>query len=259
MKRALLIGGLDPSAGAGIVLDAFVAARMGFAPMTVATVLTAQNSAEFLGSWPVERDFLRQQLQAVAAEGEIAFIKIGAVGSAANASEIARFLVQVDVGPVVFDPVLASSSGGSLLDGEVEGLSALMRACDLITPNRAEAARLLGLTIDELERPAVEIAEDLSSRLGVAVLVTGVRSGQSAVDVLACGDRVQGFEHQVIAEAGDPRGTGCALATAIAARLCSSDSVAEAVVEAQEVLLGLVSEAVQLGAGRRQIDFVSPR
>ena len=259
MKRALLIGGLDPSAGAGIVLDAFVAARMGFAPMTVASVLTAQNSAEFLGSWPVEHDFLRQQLQAVATEGEIAFIKIGAVGSAANASEIARFLAEVDVGPVVFDPVLASSSGGSLLDGEVEGLAALMRACDLITPNRAEAVRLLGLKTNELERPAVELAEDLSSRLGVAVLVTGVRSGQSAVDVLACGGRVQGFEHQVIAEAGDPRGTGCAFATAIAARLCSSDSVAEAVVEAQEVLLGLVSNAVQLGAGRRQIDFVSPR
>lgn len=256
MNRALLIGGLDPSAGAGIVLDAFVAARLGFAPASVATVLTAQNSVELLGSQRVDPESLRLQLRAIAEDGEIACVKIGAVGSAANASEIARFLEETDTGPVVFDPVLASSSGGALLDGGTEELVGLMRACDVVTPNAAEAARLSGRGTETLAR-VIRVAEELSLRLGAAILITGVRCGDSAADVLAIEGGAEAIAHPMIPEAGDPRGTGCAFSTAIAARMRSSASIAEAVREAQNDLLRLVSNVVALGKGRRQFDLTS--
>lgn len=256
MKRALLIGGLDPSAGAGIVLDAFVVARLGFAPAVVATVVTAQNSAEFLGSQCVAPELLRLQLRAIAADGEIDCVKIGAVGSVANAREIARFLAETDTGPAVFDPVLASSSGGALVDGGAEELAGLMRVCDVVTPNAAEAASLSGRDIDTLAR-AIEAAEELSRRLGTAVLITGVRCGESAADVLAVEGSAEAIAHATIPEAGDPRGTGCAFSSAIAARMCASASVAEAVRAAQSDLLCLVSQVVALGKGRCQIDLTS--
>lgn len=268
MRRALLIGGLDPSAGAGIVLDAFVAARAGLAPVTVATVVTAQNSSAFVGSQAVDTALLRQQLESAAADGTFACAKVGAVGSADNAELIARFLAEARVPCVVVDPVLRSSSGGSLLDGPVSGIESLLRCADLITPN-AEEAELLAVRGEsnaaaggrstaasgDTSAAASDVAIALASWLGTAVLVTGAPHEGGAVDVLADGTGVLSLPHVLVEAAGDPRGTGCAFATSIAVRLSDGLTLSEAVRSAQTDILGMLEGTVALGEGRRQFDL----
>jgi len=240
LRRALLIGGLDPSAGAGIIADAFVAARLGFAPCCVATTVTAQNSRSFLAAEPVSPGLLRAQLAAIAEDGPIGCVKIGAVASAENAEIIRGFLLLTEVGPVILDPVLASTSGGALFAGEPSDLFALAAHCDLVTPNQQEAAAMLGHPITspaEAQQACLELAAALRTR----VLITGVRldAGLSA-DILGTPEgTVEVLEHPHIAEVGDPRGTGCAFATAIALKLCLNAEAEPAVAirEAQRVLL----------------------
>jgi len=254
MRRALLIGGVDPSAGAGLLVDAFVASRLGFSPMCAATVITAQNSHRFYTSEPVASKMLRDQLQAISEDSSIACTKIGALGSHENAETTLRFLQEHEAGPVVLDPVLASSSGGSLLSCALEKLQPLMSACDLITPNASEAATLVSreiITLHDAENAALE----LSARYGTSVLVTGVSQGECAADALATRGRVEVLLHPLIKEAGDPRGTGCAFSTAIAINLCLSDDLTVAIRSAQSLLLELVSRSAALGQGRRQFDF----
>jgi len=252
----LLIGGVDPSAGAGLLVDAFVASRLGFSPMCAATVITAQNSHRFYASEPVASKMLHDQLQAISEDGPIACTKIGAMGSYENAETTRRFLQEHETGPVVLDPVLASSSGGSLLSCTLEKLRPLMGACDLITPNAFEAATLSSREIITL-RDAENAALELSARYGTSVLVTGVSQGDCASDVLATQGRVEVLLHPLIKEAGDPRGTGCAFSTAIAINLCLSGDLTVAIRSAQSLLLELVSQAAALGRGRRQFDFTA--
>ncbi|MDZ4166525.1 MAG: bifunctional hydroxymethylpyrimidine kinase/phosphomethylpyrimidine kinase [Coriobacteriia bacterium] len=271
MKRALLINGLDPSPNTGIVLVAFVAARAGLAPVTVATVVTAQNSSAFVDSMAVDTTLLRRQLESAAADGGFACAKVGAVGPADNAELIARFLTEARVPWVVVDPVLRSSSGGSLLDGPVSGIESLLRCAHLITPNAEEAALLLdcGVHNDAAaavgERPVAahgdvsaavsDVAVALTSWLGTAVLVTGARHGDGAEDVLAVGASVLSLSHALVEAAGDPRGTGCAFATSIAVRLSDGLALPEAVRSAQTDLLGMLEGTVAVGGGRRQFDL----
>jgi len=256
MRRTLLIGGLDPSAGAGLFVDAFVASRLGFSPMCVATVITAQNSHRFHASEPVKSKMVRDQLQAISEDGPIVCTKIGALGSHENAETIRRFLQEHETGPVVLDPVLASSSGGSLLNCALEKLRPLIGVCDLITPNASEASTLSSREIITL-RDAESAALELSARYGTNILVTGVRQSDRAADVLATQDSVEALLHPLINEAGDPRGTGCAFSTAIAINLCLSKNLVIAIRAAQSLLLELVSQATALGRGRRQFDFTA--
>ncbi|MCL5887923.1 MAG: hydroxymethylpyrimidine/phosphomethylpyrimidine kinase, partial [Actinobacteria bacterium] len=240
LRRALLIGGLDPSAGAGIIADAFVAARLGFAPCCVATTVTAQNSRAFLAAEPVSPGLLRAQLDAIAEDGPIDCVKIGAVASAEHADVIRGFLLLAKISPVVLDPVLASTSGGALFAGEPSDLFALAARCDLVTPNQQEAAAMLGRGIAspaEAQQACLELAAALHTR----VLITGVRLDASlSADVLGTPEGVlEVLEHPHFAEIGDPRGTGCAFATTIALNLClHAEAGPEAAIrEAQRVLL----------------------
>lgn len=240
MRRALLIGGLDPSAGAGIVADAFVAARLGFAPSCVATVVTAQNSRSFLDAEPVRPSLLHAQLTAIAEDGPIACVKIGAVASAEHAEVIRKFLLAGPTGPVVLDPVLASTSGGALFAGGPGELFALAARCDLVTPNQQEAGAMLGRGIAS-PAEAQQACIELAARMGTHVLITGVRldAGLSADLLASPGGVLVVLEHPHIAEVGDPRGTGCAFATAIALKLClHAEAEPEAAIrEAQHFLL----------------------
>jgi len=261
MKRALLIGGVDPSAGAGIILDAFVASRLGFAPCCATTVVTAQNSGAFSACEPVSLGMLRAELHSLAEDGPFGFAKIGAVGSAAHAEVIREFLSQAAVGPIVFDPVLASTSGGALVADDPEKLAPLIGICDLITPNLNEAAALCGRKPLEPAAPdeATVLALKSARRFGVNVLVTGVGlSETAAADILAdTSGSVCVLEHRLVPEAGDPRGTGCAFATAIAGNLDQAEDIATAVRQAQVFLLDVLMCTYTARGGRRQLDLSS--
>lgn len=256
--HALAVGGLDPSAGAGVLLDAIVFSRLGFAPSTTVTALTAQNSRDFLGMWPVESAALAAQLDAVAADGPFACVKVGALGSAAAARALASWLKRETPPVVVVDPVTASSSGGSLFDSESTAAEAVMSLATVITPNAEEAAQMSGVLVRSVE-DAASAAGVLGTRLGCAVLVTGLRCGAEGVasDVLWGGGEVSELRHSLVPGVGDVRGTGCMLATALCAHLASGLPTREATQAAHDTTHELLRFARLLGGGRRQVDLGS--
>lgn len=266
VTRALVVGGLDPSCGAGVVLDAFVFASLGVAPVTVAATVTAQGSATFLASRPVDSVLFRQQLDAVA-EAPFSCVKTGAMGSAQNLRELTGFLLALRrVGfapPTVVDPVLTSSSGGELFPADDNGVyDELCRIASVVTPNAEEAARLSGVPANGLAGAAAA-ARALACRWGCVVVVTGVRSGDGrrelseVVDVLCDGERVEELGHPFVSGADGVRGTGCVFASAVAASLAGGDGLAAAVRAAQRAVASVVANARGHGAGRPQADLAA--
>lgn len=252
--RALLIGGFDPTGGAGLLLDAFVAARLGMQPAAVVATVTAQDSTRWLTSAPVDAALLTAQLDALAAEGPFACVKIGAIGSAANVTAVAQFLYRLRPPAVVLDPVLVSSSGGALATAEttLAMRTELFALAEVITPNADEARALSPAAAD-----CTKAAAALAAAHGCRVLVTGLPDARDArADLLvAPNGTASRHAHPYIAEVGDIRGTGCMLSTALACRLAEEASLEAAVVGAHSDLLGLLHHARQVGRGRMQVDF----
>lgn len=264
--RALVIAGLDPSGGAGLVLDALVLGVLGYAPATVLTVATAQNSRDFLGAAPLDPAFVARQVESVAAEGAFACVKVGALGSAGVAGALAEALrrhVSPEV-PVVLDPVLASSSGGDLTGGSIAAVEALARGAAVVTPNAREAAVLAASDAGSPEACGAVLA----ARWDTAVVVTsagvppesGVGSEASAAHgvELVCDEAgCRPIAHPLVTGVGDVRGTGCAFSSALAALLGRGLDLDEAVRGAQSVVGRLLRHTVALGRGRRQVDVAA--
>ncbi len=256
-RSALSIAGIDPTAGAGLLLDVTVFALLGYRPYGVPALLTAQNSASFGGSYPVPPDFLRDEIRAVSEDARPACAKIGAVGGPENARVVAD---EVGGTPaVVVDPVRASSSGGVLASRYADTVRTLASMAELVTPNPREAQELSDVRVGDIAS-AVRAAERLAREWGCAVCVTGVAHGDEAApvaDVLwADGERTI-LPHPVVTEAGDPRGTGCLFSTACAAALGDGHGVGEAVVAAQGFVVAALTHVARFGRGRAQLDLAS--
>lgn len=253
--RALVIAGLDPSGGAGLLLDTFVLARFGFAPAVVATTLTAQDSADFHRAVPVDSDLVAEQIEAVCAEGPFACVKVGAVGSTRNARLLGSLLHRIGA-PIVVDPVLVSSSGGSLLEGENgHALDALCSIATVVTPNAEEAVRLAGTGDADDEVTAREAGGVLAARWRCAVVVTGGAHGAEAADMLCERDSIELLAHPLVPDVGDVRGTGCMFSTSLAAGLGEGLPVRDAAIGAQRAVEELIHSADRLGRGRMQVDL----
>ncbi|MEZ4427480.1 MAG: bifunctional hydroxymethylpyrimidine kinase/phosphomethylpyrimidine kinase [Nannocystaceae bacterium] len=222
-----LLGGHDPSGGAGLARD--VAAARSFAPelplWAFVTAWTRQGGGRPAigwgrGAWALEREVSRA--------GRPAAIKLG-LAPASRVAGIAGLIP--DGAPVVLDPVLGATAGGAM-GATADGVIALTRQLAargpvLLTPNRAEAARLLSQLRDTSGEP-----DALARRLEVDTLIKSVGAAAGEVcDVLCSKGQVHEFARP--RQGGpDPRGTGCALATAIACGLARGRSVAAAVGEA---------------------------
>jgi hydroxymethylpyrimidine/phosphomethylpyrimidine kinase len=149
-------------------------------------------------------------------------------------------------GPVVFDPVLAASNGGSLFSGTAADLDLLVRRATLLTPNLAEAAALAGLPPLVTVADARAAAEALRARGARAVLVKGGHLEGAPVDLLVTDEGVQTLAAERV-PGPSPRGTGCALATAIAVDLGRGRPLAEAVAHAKAWLHARIQLARTVG------------
>jgi hydroxymethylpyrimidine/phosphomethylpyrimidine kinase len=236
--RVLVVAGLDPTGGAGLVADLEALAAVGARGWAVAAALTAQGPKGARGFEPVGVAMLRAEVDALLDGGERpGAIKTGMLGGATAARALAARLGEPDLAgvPLVVDPVLAASSGASLFDGEGEppaaALRALMARAALVTPNLAELAALTGLDVSS-DDAAVRAA----ARLGAAaVLVKGGHREGAPVDLLVRGGReVARFAGR--RRPGTARGTGCRLASAIAGLLARGEPLEEAVRGAKQVV-----------------------
>jgi hydroxymethylpyrimidine/phosphomethylpyrimidine kinase len=235
--RVLVVAGLDPTGGAGLVADLQALAAAGARGWAVAAALTAQGPAGARGFEPVSEAMLLAQIDALLAGRERPrAAKTGMLGSAALARALADRLRAPPLRrvPLVVDPVLAASSGAPLLDtgglSPGEALLPLLARAWLATPNLPELAALTGDDVST-DDAAIRAARRLPSR---AVLVKGGHREGPPVDLLVVEDRVVRLAGR--RRAGTARGTGCRLASATAGFLAAGAPLEEAVRRAKRVV-----------------------
>ncbi|MDB5764426.1 MAG: hydroxymethylpyrimidine/phosphomethylpyrimidine kinase [Herminiimonas sp.] len=247
----LVFAGSDPGGGAGIQADIQAIAALGAHPLSVITALTVQDNDRVFAVHPVPASLVQQQAQALVDKIDIAAVKIGIVANRANAEAIAAIVQrlrekQPDL-PVVFDPVLASGHGDALgVDDALQAIAPLIEVATLITPNLPEAAALCGG-----DRRAGTQAEMLMQRGCMHVLIKG---GHGAAD----GNVInQWFTKDNSRSWSWPRlsgafhGSGCTLASAIAALLACGKTMEQAIDRAQQYCQQALESSYAIAAGQR--------
>ena len=172
---ALTIAGSDSSGGAGIQADLKTFAALGVYGASAITALTAQNTLGVEAVFEVPPDFVLRQIRAVARDLDVGAIKIGMLATSAVIAAVAEGLEEFPDVPVVLDPVMVAASGDPLLEeGAVTALRlGLMPLASLVTPNLAEAARLLDAPEATSEAEMEDQARLLRDAGAKAVLVKG--------------------------------------------------------------------------------------
>ncbi|MCD6497963.1 MAG: hydroxymethylpyrimidine/phosphomethylpyrimidine kinase [Deltaproteobacteria bacterium] len=251
MKAILTIAGFDPSGGAGILADAAVARRHGFHACGVVTAVTAQGDSDPASIRTIAPDDVEAQMVRLLRSMPIGAVKIGMVGSRQNAERIASLLRDsIDV-PTVYDPVLRASSGGELFeDFSPDAIENLLKITDLLTPNMEEAGALIGRDVRDV--PGMGAAARRIRAMGPqAVLVKGGHLPGSAVDVLFDGVELVQFVADRLPLS--PRGTGCALSTAIACLLAEERILPDAVRLAKDELRDRIEQSYELSPDIRYL------
>lgn len=243
MRHTVLVfAGADPSGGAGIAADIVAIAAQGAHALPVITALTVQDNDRVFGVQPVAPALLRRQALALTDKMAIHAVKIGIPGSAANAAVIAQLIAQWRLDrpdlPVVLDPVLASGHGDVLSrDDAVLALAPLLPLTTVIVPNGPEAAALGG-------------AENLRAQGCQHVLVTGGHGdGEEVLNRwLDAGGGEQTWRWPRLP--GAFHGSGCTLASAIAARLAQGLPMQEALDGAQRYCHAALAGAYAIAPGQ---------
>lgn len=240
----LVIAGSDSSGGAGIVRDLRALADFGVEALCAITAVTAQTHEHVLSVHHVPQEIVRAQIHSALESRTIAAIKIGMLGTRETVNAVADCLTRHAGLPIVLDPVLLSSSGGVLLDGEGrEAMRArLFPLATVLTPNIPEAASLCGAAAATGPEALIAQARTLRAAGVRAVLLKGGHAeGDEAADLLLTGqDEPQWLSSPRLDSRC--RGTGCALASAIAAGLASGASVEPACRSAKRYVLSMLSE-----------------
>jgi len=216
-----------------MLLDARVFAAYGRPCAGAITAITVQTLDNGLSVHPIEPQLFRRNLDAALATGPEA-IKIGMLGNVAITSQVADTIRDIAI-PIVLDPIIRATSGLQLLDeeGVIFLQRELLRFCNIVTPNWDEASLLTGLDVSNIGTAAVA-ARQIFESSDVPVLVTGGHSKSDLVDILV--DDAGLIELPSDRVAGDFRGTGCALSSAIATELADGNSLRRAALSAKEFL-----------------------
>jgi hydroxymethylpyrimidine/phosphomethylpyrimidine kinase len=249
-RIAVTIAGSDSSGGAGIQADLKTFAALGVYGASVITALTAQNTNGVFAIHQVPADFIVAQLDAVFSDLDIAAVKIGMLGDAAAIAAVSAGLDRHRARNVVLDPVMAASSGEKLLRPDaVKALRKLIGRVRVLTPNLPEAAALLGVPPAGDEAAMRFQAEQLLALGAGAVLIKGGHgTGSDSVDLLVEGERRARFAAPRIATE-NTHGSGCTLASAVAAGLAKGYSLHEAVLEAKAYVSAAIAAANRLHVG----------
>ncbi len=261
MKKpiCLTIAGLDPSGGAGIIADIKTFSAFGcFATAAVSSV-TFQNTMGVFGSVHQTADSVRQQIEPVFDDFDVAAVKTGMLPTREIIETVAGILKERGVQSVVVDPVVRSTSGFDLIDdAALEALiEKLFPLATVITPNIPEAERIAKMAIRSFDdiQAAAKTMQQLGAR---SVLIKGghgmsAASGK-AIDYLFIGDSFESFEAEFI-DTTATHGTGCTLAAAIAANLGLGFDLSESVKISKEFVTEAIRTAPMIGKGNSPINI----
>lgn len=229
----LVVGGSDSSGGAGIVRDIETISSLGVRTCLAVTALTVQTHEAVMEIHHSPPSLVADQMRAALQANEVAAIKIGMLAMAESIVAVAAVLRDNPQAPAVLDPVLASTSGRALLEaGAIAVMKRdLMPLCCLVTPNLPELALLIGSELAMDEDGALQKGQRLLAAGAQALLIKGGHaSGPRSTDILLRSDH-EPIHVDTPRLATSMRGTGCMLASAIAAHLAKAKPLEDSVLE----------------------------
>jgi hydroxymethylpyrimidine/phosphomethylpyrimidine kinase len=234
--RILTIAGSDSSGGAGIQADIKTITMMGGYAMTAITAITAQNTEGVTAVEVLSPELVIAQIEACAPDIGVNAVKIGMLGSAANAHAVADVLSEMDV-PIVFDPVMVATSGSVLADRDtIAAFERLIAMATLTTPNLAELAALGG-------------HQGLATRGRAYLAKGGDADGPELEDKLFMPGKDTTIWRASRIDTRHTHGTGCTLASAIALGLGRGMSLIDAIAQARQFVRAALLAAPGFGAG----------
>jgi hydroxymethylpyrimidine/phosphomethylpyrimidine kinase len=244
----------DPTSGAGLQADLLTIASLGCHGTSVLTGITVQDSAGVDEVMALDADWVDDQARTLLEDMSVSAFKLGVLCSAENVRVIAEIMSDYPDIPLVFDPVLASGRGDSLSDEEViEAMrELLLPQATIVTPNSLEARRLAATDQDEeLESLTLDVCAQRLLQIGAEyVLITGTHEVSSSVTnrLFNAAGLVRADEWQRLP--GSYHGSGCTLASAIAAMLALGADLPDAVQQAQEYTWNTLAHAFRPGMGQ---------
>lgn len=247
----LAFAATDPSGGAGLQADVLTLASMGCHPLSVVTAVTIQDTMGVEAVMALDAEWIADQARCVLEDMPVAAFKVGMLGSIENIAAIAEVVSDYPEIPLILDPVLASGRGDELVTDEMVSAlrELLVPQSTIITPNSIEARRLA----QEEGEEDIDLAECARRLLATGceyVLITGTHEnttqvintlyGQDGVVRSDSWERLPGSYH----------GSGCTLASAIAATIANGLSISDAVQDAQEYTWQTLKAAFRPGMGQ---------
>ena len=243
----------DPSGGAGLQADIMTLSSMGCHPLSVVTALTVQDSAGVEDVLAIDADWVSDQARALLEDMSVSAFKVGMLGSVENIAAIAEIISDYPDIPLVLDPVLSSGRGDELASEDMIAAlrELLLPQTTLLTPNSIEARRLaLDESNEEDDPDLAECARRLVGAGAEYVLITGTHEHTPQVVNSLYGEngliRADPWERLP----GSYHGSGCTLASAIAANLANGLEIAEAVRDAQDYTWQALENGFRPGMGQ---------
>lgn len=245
----LCIGGSDPSSGAGIQSDVRAASVLGINCFTVVTAITAQNSSEFSYAELVSEKSVEAQLDSIFSDFDVDMITIGMVYDSKIIQKIYSKIKDKKI-PIVLDPVIKSTTGGSLLKkSALDSLKKLVSISYVITPNVLEAEALSGVKIRKIA-DLKKAAKYLGALGAKNVVITGHQFIKNTMSDFVyekrrsysvSGKKITGINH----------GSGCNFAIALAYCLSKRQTMRDSVVFAKQFAYDSIKSSQKLGRGVR--------
>ncbi len=257
--RVLVIAGSDSGGGAGIQGDIKTLTALGAYAATAITALTAQDSRGVHAIAPVPAEFVRRQIALALADPGADAIKTGMLGDVATRAAVCEVLERLAGGvPLVVDPVMRAKGGAALLGAEACAMlvGRLLPLAAVLTPNLPEAEALLGRAIPDLAAMAEAAAALRALGVPAVLLKGGHLPGPVVTDLLATSRGIEAFAAPRI-ETRHTHGTGCALASAVAAGLAQGMELRDAVLRARSFVRAASAAAPGLGAGHGPLNHVA--
>jgi hydroxymethylpyrimidine/phosphomethylpyrimidine kinase len=254
--RVLIVAGSDSGGGAGIQADIKAVTALGGFAMTAVTALTAQNTRGVHGIYGLPPAFVAEQMRVVLDDIGADCLKTGMLHSVAMIETVTEAIAAqaADV-PLVCDPVMVAKGGARLLDEGAHAalVSLLVPRAALLTPNAPEAAALTGIDVEDEagQRRAGEALIALGA--GAALVKGGHLPGPEVVDLLVTRDETVRFADARI-ESRHTHGTGCTLASAIAAGVAQGMPLVDAVARARRYVRAAIAGAPGYGHGHGPLD-----
>ncbi|MBT5031825.1 MAG: hydroxymethylpyrimidine/phosphomethylpyrimidine kinase [Proteobacteria bacterium] len=253
-NNVLVIAGHDPTGGAGVVADAQTISALGAHPVTLISAHTIQDTQGVNSYQPVPPELVVQQLETLKADMEFAAVKLGMLANKSLVEAIVPVIQSLNT-PIVFDPVLASGAGDSLSDdGLVEVLcKVLLPQVKIVTPNLPELFCLTHMKAQEddaaektPDQQKAAVRKLLEGGVEHVLLTGGHAKSKDVVNRLYPADKGYAWPRLE----GEYHGSGCTLASAIAALLANGVSIEYAVEEAQEFTWQSLVGAYRISSGQ---------